>query len=274
MYQLSRPYRAAPGVASLVVVAACAGLAAWAVNDGWQSGIPWKRPPVVTPGDAAPAPAPSDAVVLFATGGDLAAWTGGEWSVDDEGTMLVGKGALRTKESFGDCQLHLEFATPAEVRGDGQGRGNSGVFFMGQYELQILDSFENDTYADGQAGAMYKQRPPMVNASRPPGQWQSYDVVFRAPRFNADGTLERPAQVTAFHNGVLIHHAVELGGRTRFDAAPSYEAHPAKLPLILQEHGNPVRFRNIWIRPLDLDDASQRDDGPGTLPATAPATRP
>ena len=218
-------------------------------------------PPVV----AAPAGGvPADAVILFA-GKNLEAWesaspTGQPWSVVD-GALVVPAGRpgdWRTKQAFGDVQLHLEFRTPAEVRGDGQGRGNSGVFFMGLYELQILDSYENKTYVNGQAASVYKEHAPLVNPSRPPGEWQTYDVVFVAPRFAADGTLRRPARLTAFHNGVLVQHDVVLTGPTPNGPSfhqpklPPYAAHAAKLPLVLQAHGNPVAFRNIWVRELTL----------------------
>jgi hypothetical protein len=159
---------------------------------------------------------------------------------------------VQTKQAFGDVQLHLEFRTPAKVVGDGQGRGNSGIYFMGLYELQILDSWQNPTYANGQAASIYKQIPPLVNASRQPGDWQSYDVVFIAPRFAADGKLLRPARMTAFHNGVLVQHDVTLRGPTVFRGEPKYSPHAAKLPLLLQDHRNPVAFRNIWVRELSL----------------------
>jgi hypothetical protein len=209
-------------------------------------------PPVVTPG--AHGAAPSDAVVLF-DGGDLSAWTrGGEpapWKVQ-EGAMVAGGGDISTREAFGDCQLHVEWATPAEVKGESQARGNSGVFLMGRYEVQVLDSFENRTYADGQAGALYGQEPPMVNASRPPGEWQSYDIVFRAPRFEG-GQLIAPAVMTVFHNGVLLHHARPMLGPSRHRSVASYEGESESVgPISLQDHGDPVRFRNIWVRRLEL----------------------
>lgn len=205
-------------------------------------------PPVVDPGD--PGTAPADAVVLF-DGTDASAWQNGEnWRVAD-GALVVGKGDIRTKQPFRDVQLHLEWATPAEVKGEGQGRGNSGVFLMDRYEVQVLDSYENATYPDGQAGAIYKQYPPRVNASRQPGEWQTYDILFRAPRFTADGQVERPAFLTVFHNGVLIHDHADLLGTTFHDRKPYYELpHPDRAPIRLQDHGNPVRFRNIWVREL------------------------
>lgn len=224
-------------------------------------GQPWRvhdkarpAPPMVTPReDGAP---PSDAVVLFA-GADLAAWqhAGGKpaaWTVAN-GAMVAapGSGDLETKQGFGSCQLHLEWRAPSPPRNDSQGRGNSGVFLMGRYEVQILDSYENVTYADGQAAALYGQQPPLVNACRAPGEWQSYDVFFRAPEFADDGTLAAPALITVLHNGVLVHHAQPLLGATAHRSVAQYSAHAARLPLKLQDHGDPVQFRNVWIRPLE-----------------------
>ena len=213
----------------------------WRVHDAERP-----VPEVVTPGDQGAAP--SDAIVLFdGTGTD--AWTGGPWAVEDGAMVVNGSGGIATQQAFGDCQLHLEWATPAEVKGDSQGRGNSGVFLMGRYEIQILDSFENRSYADGQAAAMYGQYPPDVNASRGPGEWQSYDIFFRAPRFEGEELLE-PARVTVVHNGVVVHHAREFLGATAHRRVATYGPHPDKAPIRLQDHGNPVRFRNIWIREL------------------------
>jgi Domain of Unknown Function (DUF1080). len=217
-------------------------------------------PPVVS----APANAvPSDAIVLF-DGKNLDAWeslkkeTLGQpapWTIEGDALVVAPKtGDIRTKASFGDVQLHIEWRSPAKVVGKSQGRGNSGVFFMGQYELQVLDSYDNETYPNGQAASVYKQHIPLVNASRPPGEWQTYDVVFIAPRFNADGTLRSPARMTVFHNGVLAQYDVELQGATVWRGKPSYKAHPAKLPIHLQDHGNPVAFRNIWVREITLRD--------------------
>lgn len=213
-------------------------------------------PPVVS----APANGvPSDAIVLF-DGANLDAWeslknpgSSARWKIEDGAIVVArGTGDIRTKRAFGDIQLHLEFRTPAEVTKSGQRRGNSGVFFMQQYELQVLDSFKNPTYVNGQAASIYKQHIPLVNASRGPGQWESYDVVFVAPRFSVDGKLESPARMTVFHNGVLVHHDVELKGPTSNRGKPPYRAHPEKLPLSLQDHGDPVAFRNIWVRELAL----------------------
>jgi hypothetical protein len=154
---------------------------------------------------------------------------------------------IQTARGFGDCQLHVEFATPSEVIGEGQGRGNSGVFLMGQYEVQILDSYNNPTYPDGQAGAIYKQSVPMFNVCRKPGQWQAYDIVFRRPHFDAKGKLVKPAVVTVLHNGVVIQDNFILQGITYHAESPKYIAHADKLPIMLQDHGNPTRFRNIWV---------------------------
>lgn len=212
-------------------------------------------PPVVDPGDETTPP--SDAVVLF-DGTGLSAWEGRDgdaaWSVaDGVFTVAAGTGDIRTRRAFGDVQLHLEWRAPAEVVGEGQERGNSGVYLMGLYEVQVLDSYDNRTYSNGQAGSIYKQSMPAVNASRPPGQWQSYDIVFMAPRFDAAGNLERPATMTVFHNGVLIQNHFELQGPTVYIGEPAYEQHAARLPLRLQDHGNAVSYRNIWVRELGTE---------------------
>ncbi len=216
-------------------------------------------PAVITPGSSssqdAPGKAPSDAIVLF-DGKDLSQWLNenngaAKWKVENGYAEVVAKtGYIHTKKAFGDCQLHVEFSEPAPPKGESQGRGNSGVFLMGLYEIQVLDSYENKTYADGQAAAVYGQYPPLVNASRPPGQWQSYDIVFHAPHFDQSGKLLRPARVTVFHNGVLVQDNVEIRGRTAIGDVPTYEAGPDKAALALQDHGDPVRYRNIWIREL------------------------
>ena len=227
----------------------------WAIHDEKRP-----QPRVVDPGAAgtpeAPGRAPADAIVLF-DGKDLSQWRsqkdGGPapWKVEGGYMEVVaGSGGIQTAAGFGDCQLHVEWATPAPPVGEGQNRGNSGIFLMGQYEVQVLDSYASTTYPDGQAAALYGQYPPLVNASRPPGQWQTYDIVFRAPRFTADGRLVRPARVTVLHNGVLVQDARELTGPTAHKARPAYKPHAAKLPLGLQDHDHPVRYRNIWIREL------------------------
>jgi hypothetical protein len=216
-------------------------------------------PPVIDPGTSStqdsPGRPPSDAVVLF-DGKDLSKWahkdgSPAKWKVENGYFEVVPKtGYVYTREPFGDCQLHVEFSEPAPAKGEGQDRGNSGVFLQGLYETQVLDSYQSKTYADGQAGAIYGQYPPLVNASRPPGQWQTYDIVFHGPRFDKEGKLTRPARVTALHNGVLVQDNVELSGPTANGQRPPYSPHPEKLPLGLQDHGNPVRYRNIWIREL------------------------
>ncbi len=230
----------------------------WHVHDGDRP-----MPPKVDPGtcsnqDQAGRP-PSDALVLF-DGSNLDHWrseSGGPagWTIDD-GAMVAkpGGGGIVSVDKLGDCQLHLEFASPNPPRGRDQDRGNSGVIFFGQYEVQVLDSFDNVTYPDGQTAAIYGQYPPMVNASRPPGQWQSYDIIFTAPRFQADGTLESPAYNTMLHNGILVHDHAPLLGAMAFRALAKYTPHGPTGPLVLQDHGHPVRFRNIWARPIDHRD--------------------
>ena len=223
----------------------------WRVHDGKRP-----QPPIVSPRvtNENPVPPPSDAIVLLGSGQDLAAWqmTDGSapaWTMKD-GVLQTGKGVIQTKQEFTDFQLHVEFATPAEVKGDSQGRGNSGVFLLGKFEIQVLDSYRNLTYPDGQAAAMYGQHPPQVNASRGPGEWQTYDIIFNAPRFDPKSALEKPAVVTVLHNGVLVHDAAAFWGPTRHRSVLPYTADMAKGPIALQDHGNPVRYRNIWIRPL------------------------
>ena len=213
-------------------------------------------PPMVDSGPAGPPIAvPSDAIILF-DGKNLSQWEdakGGPagWKVENGCMEVIPKaGSIRTKKGFGDCQLHVEWATPGEVSGEEQERGNSGVFLMDTYEVQVLDSFNNRTYADGMAAAIYGQFPPIVNASRRPGEWQTYDIIFHRPHFDAGGRVTQPARMTVFHNGVLVHDNVELLGPTTHKVRTPYKAHPDKLPLSLQDHGNPVRYRNIWLREL------------------------
>jgi Domain of Unknown Function (DUF1080) len=216
-------------------------------------------PPAIEPGTAStqetPGRAPSDAVVLF-DGTDLSQWaatdgSAAKWKVEKGYFEVVPKtGYIHTRAAFGDCQLHVEFAEPNPPKGESQGRGNSGVFLQGLYEIQVLDSYQNKTYADGQAAAAYGQYPPLVNASRPPGEWQTYDIIFHGPRFDATGKLTRPARVTVLHNGVLVEDHVELTGPTAHGERPPYKPTPEKLPLALQDHGDPVHYRNIWIREL------------------------
>ncbi len=247
----------AVGVLSLAVSAQApnasraAELQKWGVHDTTRP-----MPPVVDPGPAGPpAAVPADAVVLF-DGKDLSGWTTAKgapvkWLVKDGYMEAVkGAGSIQTVRGFGDCQLHVEWATPAPAVGSGQDRGNSGVFLMNTYEVQVLDSYQSNTYADGMAAALYGHYPPLVNVSRRPGEWQTYDIVFRAPRFDQNGAVTSPARFTVFHNGVLVHDAQELTGPTVHKARPPYKAHADRLPIGLQDHSHPVRFRNIWIREL------------------------
>jgi hypothetical protein len=205
------------------------------------------EPPIINPG-----PPPSDAKVLF-DGKNLSQWQrdkGGEakWKIEDGAMVAVpGSGSIMTKEEFGDCQLHVEWATPSEPKGDGQERGNSGVYFQGRYEIQVLDSYNNKTYFNGQAGAFYGHSAPLVNASRKPGEWQSYDIIFHPPRMGDDGKVQ-PGSFTVIHNGVLVQDHVPISGEAT--TAARFKGVTPKGPLILQDHGNPVRFRNIWIRTL------------------------
>ncbi len=217
---------------------------AWQTQE-YKSGVVWPEPPLVDAGT--PGGPPSDAIVLF-DGKSLDPWQGGNrWRIED-GIATAAGGTITTKEKFGDCQFHVEFATPAEVKGNGQGRGNSGIYFMSRYEVQILDSHENTTYFDGQCGAIYKQQPPTVNACRKPGEWQTYDIIFTAPRFKDDGSLRIPGYVTVLHNGIVVHNHFELLGATSYTEPAHYTAHAEREPIQIQFHGNPVRFRNIWLR--------------------------
>jgi hypothetical protein len=215
---------------------------------------PKTEPPIVTPGRTSADP-PSDAIVLF-NGHDLSRWRsdGGapaKWIVRDGYVEVApGTGDIETADKFGDVQLHIEWATPAVVKGEGQERGNSGVFLMGHYEVQVLDSYDNKTYYHGPAGSVYKQYAPLVNASRKPGEWQTYDIIFHAPKFDEQGKVVDRARVTVLHNGVLIQNNVEIYGNTYHDRPALYTAHAAEEPLRLQDHGNPLRYRNIWIRRL------------------------
>ncbi len=255
--------------ATIVAIIALNTTAALAQGVGYTDtpqirGQKWKvhdkdrpNPPEVTPGATFShgAPAPSDATILF-DGRDFSAWEkdgGGAvpWKVENGYMEVVGKsGGIHTKQEFGDAQLHIEFATPVEVKGDSQGRGNSGVFFHRFFEIQVLDGYHNKTYADGQAGALYGQWPPLVDAIKPPGQWNSYDIVFEAPKFDAAGKLTKPAYATVILNGVVLHNRKELNGPTNHRATDPYKAYSGKGPISLQDHGNPTRFRNVWIRSL------------------------
>jgi Domain of Unknown Function (DUF1080) len=231
---------------SVLVVGLILGAGTLAVCKEWVSGIVWPEPTVIDPGPAGGPP--SDAVVLFG-GTDLSAWEGADkWQVE-EGVAIPRGGDIHTKASFGDCQLHLEWATPEKVSGSSQGRGNSGVFLGNRYEVQILDSFDNKTYFDGQAGAIYKTKPPLVNACRKPGEWQTYDIIYNAPRFNEHGLQVKPGYLTVLQNGVLVQNHTEILGETAWDSPPIPKPHGAA-PIRLQFHGNPVRFRNIWLREI------------------------
>jgi len=209
------------------------------------------EPRKVTPGQHNAAP--SDAIVLF-NGKDLSAWKAkdgsgeAKWAVKD-GAFTVGKGDISTKKEFGDFQLHLEWSAPDEIQGTSQGRGNSGIFLQDRYEVQVLDSYNNRTYSNGQAGSIYKQHRPLVNATSKPTEWNVYDIIYTAPRFREDGSVFTPARVTVLHNGILVQNNVELKGPTEYIGLPEYKAH-GKAPISLQDHGNPVSYRNIWIREL------------------------
>jgi len=215
------------------------------------------HPPVVTPASQ-PGGAPSDAIVLF-DGKDLSKWLdrgrGGatgepKWKMGDGYFEVAqGSGDLITKEKFGDIQAHVEWAAPVPVRGTSQGRGNSGVLLMSRYEVQVLDNWENPTYADGMTGAIYGQWPPLANPARRPGEWQSYDIVFEAPKFDGDKVV-KPVYITVFLNGVLLHNRKESMGPMVYRQVAHYTPHAAEEPLMLQNHNNPVRYRNIWVRRL------------------------
>ncbi|MFY0654564.1 MAG: DUF1080 domain-containing protein [Cyclobacteriaceae bacterium] len=215
------------------------------------------EPQVITPGKTN-SQAPSDAIVLF-DGSDMAEWIipeGTFWDVAD-GVVTVRPSkeklerpvTISSKKAFGDIQLHVEWRAPAKVEGEGQRRGNSGIFLQSKYELQVQDNYQNKTYVNGQAGSIYKQIPPLVNACRKPGEWQTYEVFYTAPRFDEIGLLISPAYITVIHNGILVQNHAEIKGSIKFIGLPYYEPH-GKLPLRLQDHGNPVSFRNIWIREL------------------------
>ncbi len=256
-------------VAALIGVGALIGFgmplpaqtpAIWKIHD-----MNRPHPPKVKSSIQLPVAPPSDAIVLF-DGKDISKWRskdGGpaKWVVKDgymESTR--GSGYVYSRDSFGDMQLHVEWAAPVPAVGTGQGRGNSGVFLMGLYEVQVLDSYTNVTYADGQASAIYGQHPPLANASLPAGEWQAYDIFFRRPRFRPDGALSKPATVTVVHNGVLVQDHVEIWGPTSWLQYHPYHSHPNRMPLALQDHGNPVHFRNIWVR--ELPEATE--PGPAT----------
>ena len=226
------------------------------LTDWPQHSMERPRPPVVDPGPyLGPAPAPSDAIVLF-DGGDLSEWQGANgaaapWRVEGDAFVVVpGTGGISTRRAFRDVQLHVEFSAPFPPVGEGQNRGNSGVFLMGLYEVQVLDSYRSDTYPDGMAGGLYGQFPPLVNPARAAGEWNVYDIVFRAPRFADDGSVAEPARFTVFMNGVLVQDDQPLVGPTSHGHRAPYARHADRLPIGLQDHEHPVRFRNIWVREL------------------------
>jgi hypothetical protein len=239
----------------------------WCVHDGDRP-----QPRVVEPGStfSQGAPAPADAVVLF-DGKDLSHWTDSRgqpaaWRVNSDELYMEstrGSGSVRSKDKFADFQLHLEFATPSPARGTGQARGNSGVLINGMYEIQVLDSYQDKTYPDGQCGAMYGQTPPLVNACKAPGEWQSYDIIFESPRWDANGELIKKANVTVIQNGVVLHHKRDfigatdgIGGVPHTALGAYLQRHAPEVFIELQDHGNPVRYRNIWVRSLgDYDQA-------------------
>ena len=215
------------------------------------------QPKVITPGST-PSDAPSDAIVLF-NGNNLDAWSGkksdtnpegkAHWKIENGYTEVTGEGGLSSKQTFGDIQLHLEWTAPTVINEDAQRRGNSGVFLMGRYEIQIMDAYENPAYPDGMTAAVYGQTPALVNASKKPGEWQTYDIIFKAPRFEGE-TMTSPPIVTVLHNGVLVQNHTEILGATEHKKLPTVKAHGEKAPIVLQNHGQPVRFRNIWVREL------------------------
>jgi hypothetical protein len=250
-----------PVALAVVALAALTGavptVARGQAADGWpQHSRERPLPPVVAaPRPVASEPAPPGATVLF-NGTSLAAWRSGDaparWRVVGDGSFEVvpGTGGIETRDAFRDVHLHVEWSAPLPVTDRDQDRGNSGVFLMQRHEVQVLDSYENVTYADGQAGAIYGQYPPRVNVTAQPGEWNAYDIEFRAPRFAPDGTVREPARMTVHHNGVLIHDDRPLLGPTSHRVRAPYEAHAEALPIALQDHGSRVRFRNIWVRPL------------------------
>jgi hypothetical protein len=230
----------------------------WRVHDSSRP-----RSTIITPGSFStqeqPGRPPSDAIVLF-DGTDLSKWqtrqkdgtyAAPKWKVENGYMEVVGRsGSIETKQKFGDCQIHVEWASPTTIEGNGQGRGNSGVLIMGRYEIQVLDTYNNPSYSDGQTGAMYGQYPPLVLAVKEPGKWQVYDIIFEAPRFDKDDNLVKPAYVTVILNGVVLHHRQAFIGSVAWKRVGKYAPHEPVGPLQLQDHGNPVRFRNVWIRPL------------------------
>ncbi len=261
---------------SLFLIITSSSLLAGDSDNKWKiHSMERPKPTVVTPAtsstpDKAGQP-PSDAIVLF-DGKSFKNWRTGnneapKWNLGDGYMECVkGAGSIYTVQKFGSCQLHVEWSTPVEVKGNGQGRGNSGVFPMGLYEIQVLDSYGNETYADGQAAAIYGQFPPLVNASRGPGEWQTYDIIFHQPQFDHRGNVLKPAIVTVFHNGVVVHDNTKLTGPTTNRAKIPYFKHADALPLTLQNHSNPIRYRNIWMRPLEEKRCCEVSEGVVEVP--------
>ena len=244
-------------IAIMITIVLQVATASGQPTQGWKAhDIDRPQPTAFAPGSLRlPVPPPPGSEVLF-SGGDLSRWTSVDgsppgWEVSNGAMISVpGSGYIQTKDSFGDIQLHLEWSAPKPVEGKGQGRGNSGVYLMGRYEIQVLDSYQNPTYPDGQAASVYGQYPPLFNVALAPGEWQSYDIFFSRPRFSRAGALLEPARVTVLHNNVVVQNNVELWGPTSWLESLPYEAHADSLPLALQDHGNPVRYRNIWVRRL------------------------
>jgi hypothetical protein len=235
---------------SICILGACQ-LAFGQVKDPKATEVWEPVPRKVKTGDISTPPA--DAIILF-DGQNLDEWVSvkegaSKWELKDNAMTVNGTGGIKTKKEFGDAQFHIEWRTPSEIKGEGQGRGNSGIFFQNMYELQVLDSYESVTYSNGQAGSIYKQTMPLVNACKGPGEWQTYDIIYKAPVFNADGIKVSSAYITVLHNNVLIHNHTEIKGTTPFIGLPKNPAH-GKGPLMIQDHNNPVSFRNIWVREL------------------------
>ena len=228
------------------------GAEEWPVHD-----MKRPQPAMVNPGMTGtaktPGTAPSDATVLLGAGTGLKHWNHGGWKVDADGIAQVtpGTGDIRTKESFGDCQFHIEWMVPGDRKTNGQAGGTSGVFFNNQYEVQILDAFQNTTYADGTAGSFYGQHPPLVNPCRPKGQWNVYDIIYTAPRWDEDGNLSSPARATVIFNGVVVQNNRAFWGSTAHGSKATYGSPHGKGPIRIQDHSDPIRFRNIWVRELD-----------------------
>ena len=259
--------RAMRNVGWFVLAALCVSVSVYAAKEVTKYDVHDEtrpQPAVVTPGEKA-GDAPSDAIILFdgKSAPGLVSDKGGDvpWKIDKEnGYMEIGKkeqgGGIHTKESFGNCQVHVEWASPSPPAGSSQNRGNSGVYLMGRYEVQVLDSWtgnnyeDNKTYADGQAASIYGQHPPMVNASRKPGEWQSYDIIFLRPIFDKEGNVVRKARITVLYNGVAVHSNLEIEGATAHKVKAKYSPHPDEMPISFQDHSHPVRYRNIWVRRL------------------------